>query len=226
MSSDTISINSELPSKSSSISNISKYSLKKVKSKVDTGLSPNIVMKRISPLKGSGDNGTTTLPSGLVLSKSNKVFAATGILEELIANIGLLKAKYFPAENSSSKQLFISARLTKIQEDILSMINSMLSTPDLGSKFTNSRFGDSRKEDLLSAIAAMNTTPYKGLPGQTPLEADLYLTWTLSRRAERQISGIKDPKTGIIPEMAVLAYNNLLNDYFLHLISHVKATSL
>lgn len=199
--------------------------LKRVKSKVNTGLSSDgtPVVKRISPPKGSGDHGKTSLPSGTPVSKGIKVFAATGVLEELVASIGILKARYFPAESSSSRKMFIFARLTKIQEDLFAIITSVLATPDMGAKFTNSRFDPERKEELKSAIISMNVTPFSGLPGQSPLEADLYMTWAITRRAERQLAGIKEPKIGIIPEPTVMAYTNLLSDYFLHLISHTRA---
>lgn len=178
--------------------------------------------KKVSSKKGSGDGGYTILPCGEKVHKSSKIFSATGVLEELIGSIGLLKSLHFNIESSSARKMFIYARLTKIQEDLQAIIKSVLVTPKVPAKFTNSRFDDGKIVELSDAISAMNSTPFIGLPGSTKLESDIYLTWTLCRRAERQLLGIRDTKIGIILEESVACYMNRLGDYFNHLINHTR----
>lgn len=165
-------------------------------------------------------HSTTSLPSGERIQKNHKCLTACGSIEEAIGLIGRLKSTHFNLDNVSARKMFIFARLTKIQEDLLHIIKSITTTPSNPSKHTNSRFPIEKLRELEDAIVSLNSSEYIGIPGTSCLESDIYCVWTLVRRCERQVIGCRDPSIGIIIDENVILYMNKLGTYFSHLIPH------
>jgi cob(I)alamin adenosyltransferase len=103
------------------------------------------------------------LPNGEVLSKQDKLFAATGAIEELRAYIGIIKARHYnpgtgisdltsrPTQRSLvdkggdntlkiSEKMFLFARLTQIQENLQEIITSLLTSKKDSTKYEKTRF--------------------------------------------------------------------------------------
>lgn len=164
------------------------------------------------------------LANGEKLSKSDKIFASIGTLEELNAYIGLVKSQNFNLQQSS--KMFFIARLTQIQETVLSMINSLSTSKKNPEQYEKSRFSkiaDRNITELQTEIdkQASDTGLEKKdylmiLPGQSQLQSQLLYTRTIVRRAERQILASKNQFLGLVPEEHILRYLNVLGDYFLY----------
>ncbi len=188
-------------------------------------------LPRVAYLKGSGSNasngiseggnGSTVLPCGEKIHKNHKCLIACGSIEETIGLIGRLKSYHFNLEETSARKMFIFARLTKIQEDLLSIIKSITTTPVNSGKHTNSRFSPDKIKELEDATLALNSRIYTGIPGANLLESDIYIIWSIVRRCERQVINARDPSLGVIVEDNVIMYMNKLSSYFSHLITHM-----
>lgn len=188
-------------------------------------------LPRVAYLKGSGSNasngiseggnGSTVLPCGEKIHKNHKCLIACGSIEETIGLIGRLKSYHFNLEETSARKMFIFARLTKIQEDLLSIIKSITTTPVNPGKHTNSRFSPDKIKELEDATLALNSRIYTGIPGANLLESDIYIIWSIVRRCERQVINARDPSLGVIVEDNVIMYMNKLSSYFSHLITHM-----
>lgn len=171
--------------------------------------------------KFTSNLGVTTLPCGEQVPKNHKVLMASGSIEEAIALIGRLKAMYFNLEDTNARKMFIFARLTKIQEDLFTIIKSITTTSLVPGKHSSTRFSADRVKELEDAINALGCAKYTGTPGITMLEADLYNIYAVIRRCERQVSSTKDLGIGIVIDDTVYSYMNMLSSYFLHLITHM-----
>lgn len=165
--------------------------------------------------------GSTVLPCGEKVPKNHKCLVASGSIEEVIGLIGKLKATHFNLEDTNARKMFIFARLTKIQEDLISIVKSITTTPAVPGKHTNSRFAMEKVKDLEDATSALGSALYTGMPGSTAIEADIYLIWAVVRRCERQLFSARDPSLGIIVEESTVSYMNKLSDYFSTLITHM-----
>ena len=168
-------------------------------------------VKAPSAVPKASEYGMTCLLSGEKIHKSSKVLAAAGTLEELIGHIGLLKSRYFGMEPgeivTGYKRIMIFDRLTRIQKDLQSIIRILLTAPSKA----NPPFDPNRTAELVESFSGGKGAFF---PGSSVLEAEIYLTWTVARRAERQYHAAKDLTLGIVPEEAVSTYLNRLNDYF------------
>lgn len=166
------------------------------------------------------------LANGEKLSKSDKIFASIGTLEELIAFIGLVKFQNCNLQQSST--LFLFARLTQIQEIILCIINALSTSKKNNEQFERSRFSKISEKNINELQVEINKILEKSdsrsaekkdylaiLPGESLFQSQLLYTRTLVRRAERQILASKNPALGLVPEEEIIKYLNLLGDYFL-----------
>jgi len=182
------------------------------------------VLPRVASLKQPkkvNQNGTSVIPCGEKIPKNHKCFNASGSIEEAIGLIGRLKSFHFNLETTNARKMFIFARLTKIQEDLTNVIKSITTTPLNSSKHTASRFSMDKVKELEDSINSLSSTKYKGIPGSTLIESDIYMIWSVIRRCERQVISCKDPSIGIVVEESVILYMNKLGEYFSHLITHM-----
>lgn len=193
-------------------------------------------LNRTSPKKES----STTIYSGEMVSKSDKILSVIGTIDELCSYIGIIKAIHFNQNTEekfdidSSAKLFFYARLTKIQETLIDIEASIGTTRKILAKYEFTRFsnGDLRIKELGNEIDLMNDVnisrlkesikekPLQNIPGTSVLEARLIYARSLCLRAERQIYGAKNLQIGIVPEDNCANYLNKLADYFLVLSIH------
>jgi len=204
----------------------SKTVLSQIKNATESKSSPSS-LPRVATLQAKKKTttvpfGFASLPCGEKISKNHKCFAASGSLEEAIGLIGRLKAVHFNLEDASARKMFIFARLTKIQEDLISIVRSLTTTALVSGKHTTSRFPMDRVKDIDEAITSLGSSMYTGTPGITLIEADLYCIWAVVRRCERQVIAAKDPQLGLSVEESAITYLNRLSDYFSMLIVHMS----
>ena len=178
------------------------------------------------PVSSSQSYKTTTF-SGERLSKADKLFAAIGTVEEVIAYLGVIKAEHCvapPFRQIGSQKLFLSARLTQIQENLNRIVRSLGTSRKVNAQYENSRFAkifDKAMEELkeeISTFDADSVERVSELPGQNLLESQLHYARTLVRRAERQVICVNNLELGIVAEKEVVSYLNEL-DKTLHLMA-------
>lgn len=181
---------------------------------------------------------TTSLYNGEKVSKNDKILSALGTLEELLAYIGILKCQYFSGEDSElelniSEKLFISARLTQIQESLIDIMSSVGTSKKINARYENTRFSNTELiKDLEREIEKygidykVKDKPLQIIPGTNKLEAELLYCRSITRRAERQVYGVKNTNLGIIPEKTCIDYLNKLGDYFLSLALYILGLGL
>lgn len=199
---------------------------KSVEKKSDTSTTSSPSSRRSSIDSSSSE--ITTLYTGEKLSKSDKVFATLGTIEELIAYIGIIKAEHYNTsidhkfDTPSSTKLFVFAHLTRIQEALNELMKSVGTSRKQAGKFEHSRFqGDSYITELEKQIAQTDLNkairPATFIPGTTPLEAKLFYARAIARRAERQLCGSKNVQLGLVVDESGVNFLNRLGDYFLSL---------
>jgi len=183
---------------------------------------------------------TTVLFNGESISKADKLLAAIGTLEELVAYLGVVKAEHFDPsiekkfEIDSSSKLFLYARITQIQETLIDIKSSLGTSRKNVARYENSRFsnGEQRIKDLDHEIdlmpvglnqlkESMREKPLQNIPGMSIVEARLMYARTICRRAERQVHSSKNLQMGIVVEDSCVSYLNRLGDYLLALSVHV-----
>ena len=175
-----------------------------------------------------------SLYNGESISKSNRVLAAIGSIDELISCIGIIKTEHLEekSEVDNSSKLFLYARLTQIQETLIDIQASIGTTRKILSKYEYTRFNNAEQrikelENEIDLMKDVNMTqikdsgkekPLQYIPGSSVLEAKLFYVRSLCRRAERQLCNLR---IGIIPEDNCGNYLNKLGDYLLALSIHV-----
>jgi len=182
----------------------------------------------------------TTLATGEIIPKSDKLISAIGSVEELFSYIGILKAEHFNASSErkfdieNSSKVFLFGRMTQIQESLLDIIISLGTSKKINPKYDASRFiSDFRIKEFEQHIENMksygsNTAlnwPQKNIniiiSGTSVLEAQLIHARSICRRAERQVISSKNMSSGFIPEDSIIEYLNKLGDYLYCLSIHV-----
>lgn len=163
------------------------------------------------------------LANGEKLSKSDKIFASIGTLEELNAYIGLVKVQHCNLQQSST--IFLFARLTQIQEIILCIISALSTSKKNNEQFEKTRFAKIAEKNISEIQKEIDKLLEKEekekkdflmiLSGESLFQSQLLYARTLVRRSERQILASKNPNLGLVPEEEVIRYLNLLGDYFL-----------
>ncbi len=198
---------------------------------------PSIGQQTYKSPTQSGDKGETFLYGGERIPKSDKMLAAMGTIEELIAYIGVIKAEHLDTsielkfDTPSSSKLFLFARLTHIQESLLEIMRSLGTSKKVLARFDSSRFNNAEQRitELEKEITDMNIDfvqtkvherPLPLIPGTSALEARLFYSRALCRRAERQVNSAKSVQVDSIIEDGCLVFLNRLGDYFLALAVH------
>jgi cob(I)alamin adenosyltransferase len=168
-----------------------------------------VVLNRI--YTRTGDAGETALGNGERLSKANIRIAAYGTVDETNATVGLVRLHTAPLEK-------LDAMLARIQNELFDL-GADLCVPDRGEKleFEPLRILPKQYERLEAEIDDLNDelSPLRSfvLPGGHPAAAQLHLSRTICRRAERLIVELKSHEGEHVSEGAV-AYINRLSDFF------------
>jgi cob(I)alamin adenosyltransferase len=166
-----------------------------------------IVMQKSQIYTKAGDKGKTGLIGGTIVPKHHFRLEAYGTVDELNAQIGLIRA--FSGENETTEVL------PRIQEQLF-MIGAYLATDDTISELRSKLNCDEAEIEFLEKeMDRMDASlpPLKNfiLPGGHPSAAQCHIARTVCRRAERRISQMA-AENKIDPW--ILRYLNRLSDYF------------
>jgi cob(I)alamin adenosyltransferase len=168
-----------------------------------------VVLNRI--YTRTGDAGETALGSGERVSKANIRIAAYGTVDETNATVGLVRLHTKGLEK-------LDAMLARIQNELFDL-GADLCVPDRGKKleWEPLRILPKQYERLEAEIDDLNTelAPLRSfvLPAGHAAAAQLHLSRTVCRRAERLIVELKSIEGEHVSEGAI-AYINRLSDFF------------
>lgn len=152
-----------------------------------------------------GDKGKTGIHGGERVDKDDIRIEANGTLDELNAEIGIVRTLLSPGHEWQ-------AVLGKIQMEMMAVMSHVATPSAIRYKNPNplpddlAAFCESHIDDL---SARMEDNGYFILPGGTPVSAHLQLARTITRRAERRLWSLnrKDP----VPD-GILSFINRLSD--------------
>ena len=187
------------------------------------------------------ESKNSSLYNGESVQKSDKILAAIGVLDELIAYIGIIKTEHLDPNREekfdieSSAKLFLSARLTQIQETLIDIQACIGTSKKINAKYEFTRFstGEQRIKELENEMQMMEDVelgqikdgmrekPLQLIPGTTIMECKLMYARAICRRSERHIHQVKNAQIGIVLDDVCACYLNRLSDYFLALSIHL-----
>lgn len=166
------------------------------------------MMKENKVYTKTGDDGTTSLNSGLRVKKHHIRVAAYGNIDELNAWVGLIR---------DSTANVLDREFLHILQNHLMVLGTQLSTireEDFPSDFINPIQEEhiSEIENEIDRIS-LDLPPLKNfiLPGGHPIVSYTHLARCVCRRAERQITEL-NANERVSP--SVIAFVNRLSDYF------------
>ena len=155
-----------------------------------------------------GDKGKTGIHGGERVDKDDIRIEANGTLDELNAEIGIVRTLLPPDHEWQ-------VLLGRIQREMMAVMSHVATPSAIRDQNPNplpddlTVFCESHIDDL---SAQMEDNGYFILPGGTPVSAHLQLARTITRRAERRLWTLnrKDP----VPA-GIMAFVNRLSDLFL-----------
>ena len=158
----------------------------------------------------TGDDGSTALGNGERRRKYDLRVSSYGTVDETNSCIGLarLHTKNMPEMDEA---------LARIQNDLFDL-GADLATPDDGMplEYEPLRITQAQVERIETEIDTLNAKlePLRSfvLPGGTPLSANLHLSRTIARRAERLIVELAQDENENVSKAANL-YMNRISDY-------------
>jgi ATP:cob(I)alamin adenosyltransferase len=155
-----------------------------------------------------GDTGRTSIHGGQRTDKDDIRIEALGTLDELNAQIGVVRS-LLPSEHEWQEVLH------RIQKDLMTVMSQVATPPSLRATNSNPLPGDltlfcEREIDLLSE--QMGESTYFILPGGTAVASHLQLARTVARRAERRLCTLH--KSGDDLPSCILSFINRLSDLF------------
>jgi cob(I)alamin adenosyltransferase len=168
-----------------------------------------VVLNRI--YTRTGDAGETALGNGERLSKADVRISAYGTVDETNATVGVVRLHTVGLEK-------LDAMLARIQNELFDL-GADLCVPDRGEKleFEPLRILPKQYERLETEIDELNgeLSPLRSfvLPGGHAAAAQLHVSRTVCRRAERLIVELKSHDGEHVSEGAI-AYINRLSDFF------------
>jgi len=155
-----------------------------------------------------GDQGKTSLGSGVRVAKHSLRVQAYGTVDELNATVGLVRLHTGEAAE-------VEAMLMRIQNDLFDLGADLCRPGDDASDESSLRIQETQVLRLEREIDAMNAElePLSSfvLPGGTPAAAHLHQARTVCRRAERLVSELLDLEP---VNFLALRYLNRLSDHF------------
>jgi cob(I)alamin adenosyltransferase len=167
---------------------------------------PRIALNRIYTKRG--DAGETSLAGGQRVAKDGLRIEAYGTVDELNAFVGLAAVSC----GEDSRLATLAAILRRVQHELFNL-GSILATLAADVHAQQPRITTAETAQLEREIDAMNAdlAPLRSfvLPGGTRLNAELHVTRTICRRAERLLVALAREES-IPPE--VIPYLNRLSD--------------
>ncbi|MBP5646059.1 MAG: cob(I)yrinic acid a,c-diamide adenosyltransferase [Bacteroidaceae bacterium] len=162
-------------------------------------------MKRV--YTRTGDDGTTGIHGGERVPKDDIRIEANGTLDELNAQIGIVRSLLKPDDEWQQG-------LNKIQTELMTLMSQVATPSAIRDK--NPRVFDSGMIGFCEEWMDRMTTAIteKGvfvLPGGTPLAAQLHFARTVARRAERRLWALN--REDSVPQ-DILTFINRLSDLF------------
>lgn len=154
-----------------------------------------------------GDKGKTGIHGGERVDKDDIRIEANGTLDELNAEIGIIRSLLPPAHEWQEL-------LGKVQRDMMVVMSHVATPSAIRSRNPNpipERMAEFCESHIDALSAQMEDNGYFVLPGGTPVSAHLHLARTLVRRAERRLWTLhrKDP----LPQ-EIMSFVNRLSDLF------------
>lgn len=154
----------------------------------------------------TGDKGTTSLVGGTRIKKYDLRLECYGTIDELNANIGVIRAYEIPGD--------IQEFLKKIQNKLFN-IGSLLASDEKGEKYTANlaiKTGDIEKLEEVIDEYYRKLPELKSfiLPGGNLPAARCHVARTICRRAERRIIELSEHAT---VQPGLIKYVNRLSDY-------------
>ncbi len=156
----------------------------------------------------TGDKGQTRLASGAPASKSDPRVEAYGAVDELNATVGL--ARLHTGQDDA-----LDAMLGRIQNELFDLGADLATPLDPPPKWEALRIIATQVDRLEAEIDAMNERMASLdsfiLPGGSALAAQLHLSRTVCRRAERE--AVRLMEAGEAVNEAAVRYLNRLSDH-------------
>lgn len=157
----------------------------------------------------NGDNGLTNLTDTKNVSKSDDRIELIGVLEELISNIGLLKA--------DESTPLISKYLENVQQELLTIIRWVSKPYDNDSKLKPESIQTLENEITTLEEKYSISSKENIMLGNNKKSAQADVTRAIARRAERRLID-NDKKYG--GDKNIKIYMNRVSDYF-YALSHM-----
>lgn len=173
---------------------------------------PDLAINRVYTKKG--DSGKTRLVGGQKVAKSHLRIDTYGTVDELNSFVGSARqsiTSHYPAHKRFQE---LSAHLLKVQHQLFNLGSVLATLPeDVGEQMPRISQDDIDELEALIDHYNEDCPPLRSfvLPGGTQLNADLHITRTVCRRAERRVVQLADDEE-IDP--LVVAYLNRLSDAF------------
>ena len=170
-----------------------------------------VVLNRI--YTRTGDAGETSLGSGDRVSKAHLRIQAYGTVDETNATLGIVRL-----HTATPDMQKLDAMLARIQNELFDL-GADLCVPDTGKElgYEPLRILPKQYERIETEIDDLNAelSPLRSfvLPGGHPAAANLHLSRTVCRRAERHIVELASHQGEHVSEGAI-AYINRLSDFF------------
>ena len=150
----------------------------------------------------SGDKGTTDLVHTKNVSKSDDRIQLEGTIDELVSHIGLVKASIRDGDTCRF--------LEKIQETLLTVMSGVADPYNREYKINDDKT-ELLEEEIDRLEKQVGNVKPSVLPGACPLAAEIDVTRTVARRAERALA-VVSVKFG--SDTGTKKYMNRLGDYF------------
>jgi cob(I)alamin adenosyltransferase len=158
----------------------------------------------------TGDDGTTSLLYGQRVAKDHPQIEAVGVLDELNASLGFVKATQPHKRNHPEFE--------RIQHELVAFMGEVACAEADASRYAASQFikiDEAALARLDAAVAAIEARQPKfdgwATPGASLESAALDLARTTARRAERRLTGLSGQGRSIRP--LLLRYLNRLSDW-------------
>lgn len=162
-------------------------------------------MKRV--YTRTGDKGTTGIHGGQRVEKDDIRIEANGCVDELNAQIGIIRSLLSPEHEWQETFLFIQQNLMVVMSHVATPAAIRSSNPNI----LPDNLAVFCEAVMDSLTARLEDNGYFILPGGTAVSAQLQLARTVARRAERRLWTLH--KQDALPEI-ILTFVNRLSDLF------------
>lgn len=149
----------------------------------------------------TGDKGLTSLYDGTRLPKNDDVFESLGNLDELNANIGMVKA-FWKDEREKFLWFNMDTKLTSIQKNVMDLCSTIAMNGAM--QFNSSKISDI-ENDIDELDSLLPTLTKFIVPSGNKLCASIHVCRAITRRTERSCQEECEN---------VRVYMNRLSDYF------------